>query len=545
VSVGATLAAALALAPSAQVSEPVELTHVAATNAGTYRVAWRSDPDPIPENEPFQLSVEIERSDGSGPVPDDLGLQVGAWMPRHQHGMLRRPLVRRLEDGRFSVEGLLLHMEGEWQLQFDLHHAGTIERAVFDVALLPAPARQALEGFEADEVARILAMSPLPPAPDDPTNAHDLDEAAAHLGRFLFFDMRLSGSGKVACATCHVPELDWTDGKPLADVGTPLARHTMSLWNAAYGRWFFWDGRADSLWAQALQPLEDPREHGSDRVSIARLFLDDPELRRAYTDAFGPLPDLSGAELPARGKPMPESPDDPLAVAWNALGATDREALERVFADVGKALAAFEREIVTGDSPFDAFVAGLRDGDPTRIDALSAPARRGLKLFLGKANCHACHGGPEFTDREFHDNRVPPRPELPADRGRLRGRALVLEDVFNGLGPFSDGVDRDSREKLERAAPSGTARSEFKTPTLRNVARTAPYMHQGQLATLQDVVDFYSDAIPPPVLHAERVLYRLNLSAEEKSDLVAFLESLSSPALAPELMHPPPTPWVP
>jgi len=517
------------------------LPRVATTNGGDYRVAWRSIPDPIPENEPFQLLVRLEKSAGSGPVAAELGLQVGAWMPSHQHGMTRRPLVRRLENGCFSVEGLLLHMAGEWQLQFDLLHAGRIERAVFDVALLPPPATQALEGFDPDDVGRILALSPLPPAPDDPTNAHDQDGAAARLGQFLFFDARLSASGSVACASCHVPELGWSDGKPLADVGTPLARHTMSLWNVAYGRWFFWDGRADSLWSQALHPLEDAREHASDRVSIARLFLDDAELRRAYTEVFGPLPDLSD-RLPARGMPVPGSPDDPLAAAWNALDDPDREAVERVFSDVGKAIAAFEREIVTGDSPFDVFVAGLRDGDPARIDVLSAAARRGLKLFLGKANCHACHAGPEFTDREFHDNRAPSRPELPADRGRMQGIPAVLADVFNGLGPYSDGHDPDSREKLERTVPAGRGRSEFKTPTLRNVARTAPYMHQGQLATLAEVIDFYSDAIPPPPLHGERVLTRLHLSAEEKADLLAFLESLSSPELPPELMRQPASP---
>ncbi len=534
---------------SAAIAAAIEipLSHVGQTNGGTYQVSWRSMPEPIPENEPFQLLVQVDRVDGSGPVAEDLVVEAGAWMPAHQHSMVRQPQTTPLGDGRFSIDGMLLHMGGEWTLNFDVIHDRKIERAKFSIGLIPPSAMAGLDCFDPEEIGRMLALSPLPPAPDDPTNAYDTSEAAARLGQYLFFERRLSSAGDVSCASCHVPELDWTDGKPLADVGTPLERHTPSLWNVAYGRWFFWDGRADSLWGQALHPLEEPREHAGDRVSIARLLWQDAGLRRGYTEVFGQPPDLSDSRrFPPRAKPMTNAPDDPLAVAWSAMSAADQDAINRVFANVGKALAAFERRIVSRSAPFDAFVEGLRTSDPVLIDAISPAARRGLKLFIGKANCHFCHSGPNFTDREFHNNRVPLRADLALDRGRSRGLVTVLKDPFNGLGTFSDGEDLDVRDKLKGTVPSDEGRAEFKTPTLRNVGKTAPYMHQGQIATLEQVVDFYSDEIPPRSFHQEGevVLVPLHLTAEEKSDLLAFLESLTESDLLAELLRPPPTPYL-
>ena len=133
-------------------------------------------------------------------------------------------------------------------------------------------------------------MSPLDAPPLDPTNRVSGDPRAARLGQFLFFDTRLSANGSVACVTCHDPDRGWADGETLARGVHALERHSMSLWNAAYHRWYFWDGRADSLWAQALEPLEHPNEHGTTRLACAHLVHDDDELRAAYEEVFGPLP---------------------------------------------------------------------------------------------------------------------------------------------------------------------------------------------------------------------------------------------------------------
>ncbi len=397
----------------------------------------------------------------------------------------------------------------------------------------------------------IFSLSPLPPLPPDSTNAVADDPAAAHLGQFLFFDTRLSAGGAVSCAKCHNPQLNWTDGRAIPDTFSPTLRHVPSLWNVAYNRWFFWDGRADSLWSQALDPLESPVEHAGDRSQYARLIASDPELRQAYQRVFGPLP------------PLPPPPPPPLPDASAGI--------DRIFTNIGKALAAYQRRLVSRSAPFDAFVAALRRDEGDRAPAILSPAaQRGLKLFIGPANCRACHHGPNFTDSEFHDTGVDAFvPPGARDPGRFVGISRVLASPFNALGPFSDLADR-------RAHPTTflvnnvDRRGQFKTPTLRNVALTAPYMHRGQLATLRDVVRFYSelplpqpDAPPPrspastppaagrklPHSHiagpaAEGVLAPLNLTEQQQNDLAAFLESLSDVQIDPALTRQPASPLI-
>jgi len=392
-----------------------------------------------------------------------------------------------------------------------------------------------------EQRAHALTLSPLPAPPRDPTNAHEDDPAAARLGQALFYDARFSKNETIACVTCHDPARGWGDGRQRARGLDDVARHAPTLWNVAWNRWFFWDGRKDSLWSQALAPLEDPAEHGGSRLQYAHLVSADARYRAAYERVFGPLPDLSDRErFPARGRPVPGVPEHPLARAWNGMSAADRDAVDRVFANLGKALAAYERRIVSGRAPFDEFVEGLRAGDAAKEAALGAPARRGLALFLGKARCHTCHDGPTFSDLEFHDDRVPPLdPAQAPDAGRFLGIALVLDDPFNGLGRFSDDPAA-GRTRLAYLARTNHNQRELKTPGLRNVAVTAPYMHQGQLATLAEVVRFYSTlegALPPHP--EERLVEPLHLGEAEQADLVAFLESLTATELAGELVGPP------
>ncbi len=510
-------------------------------------VRWRPVPAPVPFNQPFELEVEISRGDSGEPLP---GAQVvvSAWMPAHRHGMARRPRVEDLGDGRYRARGLLLHMQGHWQLFVDTSHGGVSDRAEISLELgAAAPA------FSDRERARILQLSPLPEPPDDPTNAYDTSAAAARLGQFLFFDQRLSGGGDVSCASCHVPHHDFSDGIPLAKAVGKLARHTPSLWNVAYHRWFFWDGRADSLWAQALQPLEDVREHAGNRLAYAHLVARDPDLRRAYTEVFGDLPDLAdGERFPAAARPVPDDPEHPEARTWAAMSAADRAVVDRVFANLGKALAGYQRRLVSRDAPFDRFVRELGAGRSADTPGMSESAKRGLKLFLGQARCHLCHSGANFTDYEFHNTRVPPNPDVPGhDPGRFQGSLSVRADPFNGLGAYSDAragpARRRAEEKLDFLVISGDTWGELKTPSLRNVAVTPPYMHQGQLATLEEVVDFYSDRVNRPrfQVHEEQVLEPVHLSAAEKADLIAFLEALTDTELPPDLLQQPETPYLP
>ncbi len=396
-----------------------------------------------------------------------------------------------------------------------------------------------------DELDQMLSFSPLAEPPDDPTNAVYGSEAAARLGQALFFDERLSGTGTISCSTCHDPALSWTDRKPLARGVGPFPRHTMSLWNVAYNRWFFWDGRKDTLWSQALAPLEDPLEHAGSRLQYAHLVAGDADLRRAYESVFGALPDLSDrARFPAEGRPVEGEPEHAHALAWNGMSAEDRAAVDRVFADLGKALAAFERRIVSRRAPFDVFVEGLREKDPGKERVLAASALRGFKLFVGKGRCSTCHDGPAFTDLEFHNNLVRPL-EGALELARFQGIQRVQADPFNGVGAHSDAPGDAARAKLALVQDEHNVGT-WKTPSLRNVARTPPYMHEGQIETLAKVVEFYSTLAGsmPGMKGGERLIEPAHFFSEEKADLLAFLESLSDDSLPSELRGPPPTPYL-
>jgi len=382
---------------------------------------------------------------------------------------------------------------------------------------LPAP-----EGpvrFDAVAEAKILTHSPLGDPPPNPTNAFADDPAAAHLGRFLFFDPRLSGNGAISCATCHDPEQGFADGKQLSEgIGTGK-RHAPTILNAAYQRWLFWDGRADSAWAQALGPIESPVEMGGDRARLAALVSADAELLGAYEAVFGPQAGL-------------RSVDPAVASA----------AADKLLAATGKALEAYERRLVSIDSAFDRFAAALRSGDEAAQSLYPEAAKRGLALFIGRANCRLCHAGPAFSDGEFHNIGVPDLARAPQrDAGRYSGVEQVRKDPFNAAGVFSDDPQGKRASELAMLARNSSQWGEFRTPTLRNVARTAPYMHQGQFATLREVLHYYStlEGTVPAGHHGEQVIRPLHLSDGEIEDLVAFLGTLNGTEVPLELRSAP------
>jgi cytochrome c peroxidase len=403
------------------------------------------------------------------------------------------------------------------------------------LALAAAASQSAPTAPERSEGTRrkLASHSPLPPPPASPTNRFADDARAAELGQRLFFDPRLSSNGEVSCATCHDPKLGFADRRPLAMGLSRGDRHTPGLWNVAYQRWFFWDGRADSLWAQAVQPLENPVEMGGDRVAVARLLAGDPELREAYTKVFGSLPDTS--RWPEHARPAAEGAEDPLGKAWLAMGEDARREANRVTANFGKALEAYERRLLRRESPFDRYVAG-------EASALSESAERGLVFFMGPGGCRSCHGGPAFTDSEFHNIGIPPLGGgKPTDPARYAGVERVLRDPFNARSEFSDSREGEPVTRLDTLAPDPRNFGEYRTPSLRNVALTPPYMHQGQFATLRDVIRFYStlEGATQVGHHQEQTLRPLNLSDSEIEDLVAFLESLTGAPPPDELLAPP------
>ena len=375
--------------------------------------------------------------------------------------------------------------------------------------------------WTADEQAAIesLWIGNLGPVPPDPSNRVADDPAAAALGERLFFDARFSANGAVACATCHQPAQGYQDGIALGQgIGT-AARRTMPLVGAAYSAWYFWDGRADSQWAQALGPLENPVEHGGDRAQAARLIAQ--HYRTDYEALFGALPDLGG--VPEHAAP---GGDAAARAAWDGLSEAERAQVNTVAANAGKALAAYQRTLLPAPSRFDRYAAALRAGDyRAASELLTSEEIAGLRLFIGRGNCTQCHNGPLLTDHFFHNTGVPPAPGLAEDAGRALGVQLVLEDEFNCLGPYSDAAPEECVEL--RFMPPATFEfvGAFKAPGLRGVAERAPYMSAGQIATLAEVVAHYSAAPVPATGHTD--LRPLSLDAAEQRALVAFLRTLS------------------
>jgi len=400
------------------------------------------------------------------------------------------------------------------------------------------------------ELRRIegLSIAGLGPPPLDRSNALADDPAAARLGHRLFYDAGLSLNGQVACAVCHQPELYFTDGLPRARGIGEARRGAPTVVGAAWSPWLFWDGRADSLWSQALGPLEDPAEHGLPRVDGVRRL--GSAHRVEYEAVFGPLPDI-GEE--ARFPPGAAPRGDAEAVAaWEGMDVRDRAAVTSAFVNAGKAIAAFERRLAPGRVALDDYIDGaLADDRRAMATALDAPAARGLRLFVGRAGCHRCHFGPRLTNDDFHNTGLPLRPPPSGtpgiehaaafDSGRADGVAVALRSPFGCFGQHSDAAPDDpgACPHVRYARADGhDLWGAFKVPSLRGVADTAPYMHDGRFATLREVVLHY-DAAPLPA-NGVSDLRPLGLADDEVADLVAFLETLTGAVDAdPDLLEPP------
>jgi cytochrome c peroxidase len=261
----------------------------------------------------------------------------------------------------------------------------------------------------------------------------------------------------------------------------------------AHSPFLFWDGRKDSLWAQALGPLESPVEHGGSREQYAQVVA--AHHREDYEAIFGPLPALS-----------------------------TRDDATLVFVNAGKAIAAFERTIAPAPSRFDRYVDAFDDRGRAPQGVLSADEEAGLRLFIGRANCTNCHNGPLFTNNEFLNTGVPVRAGLPADRGRLAGADAVLRDEFNCRSRWSDSRTKCAELEFLVTGDHVLERA-FKVPSLRDVAERAPYMHAGQFNTLREVLEHYNRAPKAPTGHSE--LEPLRLTEQERRQIEVFLRSLS------------------
>jgi len=363
---------------------------------------------------------------------------------------------------------------------------------------------EALSWSEAEiEILRSLTLSSLPPLPGDASNLVADDLRAAEFGRQLFFDPRLSATGSVSCSSCHQPERRFTDGLDKGQGIGQSKRNTPSIVGVAYSPWLYWDGRRDSLWSQALSPLEDPVEHGGNRFQYARFIAATPDYREQYELLFGTLPDLA-----------------------------DPDSIDRVFTNVGKVIAAYERLLMPGRARFDDYVDAVVANDTIAQEALLNPdEERGLKLYIGAASCTQCHNGPLFTNNEFHNTGVLSYPGDVPDRGRIAGVREVLSTQFNCRSNYGDAETKECAE-LEFSRSGYEVMGAFRTPSLRNLENTAPYMHKGQLKTLADVLQHYSDAPLAMIGHNEAK--PLELNRRELQQLEAFLGTLAAPLATAE-----------
>jgi cytochrome c peroxidase len=397
-----------------------------------------------------------------------------------------------------------------------------------------APVR---DKWSAQEVATIASMrlKEAGERPTEPSNAYEHRTEAAALGRALFNDKRLSKNGQVACASCHAAEKQFQDGRQFGQgVGTGK-RRTMPVMGASHSPFLFWDGRKDSLWSQALGPLEDAAEHGGNRVRFVRLVL--AQYKAQYQAVFGSAPEL--VKLPEDASPNGTEAE---RAAWAALAPATRDGVNRVFANMGKAVAAYERNVSYGESRFDQYAQATVRGDGRGQEALTTQEVRGLRAFLTNGQCVTCHNGPLLTDQAFHNTGVPPVDPANPDRGRTEGLKKLLKDEFNCLGPYSDAKPEQCGELQFLSTNDPGQLGAFRTPSLRNVAARPPYMHAGQFATLEQVVQHYatspkaaighSELARPGEKHADR--QTIQLSAADIQDLAAFLGTLTGPVIHPK-----------
>lgn len=429
----------------------------------------------------------------------------------------------------------------------------------FGACLLLSQTPQNGGSFSPREWATIQQLSPLPDLPVDTTNKYRDSDAAALLGQKLFFEPRLSGpiqagtpqegqlgaigeKGKIACRNCHMPESKWlfdirsNNGGRIPNataLGSAwMTRNVSSIVNTVFyihpgsgAHWRENDGYSDSEWFDAQSEPEGPPVQNGSRLQVAHVIFE--HYHNDYTAAFPewPLdPALANySRFPATGSPYTDTGN------WNSLNPQDKETVNRILVNYGKAMEAYLRKLVSRNAPFDRFVAG-------DSNAISQDARKGLKLFIGKAGCIGCHNTPLFSDDDFHviglhvDTTLSPHAD-PTEIGRAFNQPLICNPAiaggdFNVNGHFSDdpATQRDGNF-CAQSIPNGL----WRTKGLRQVAETAPYFRDGQAASLDDVIEFYDRGGDPAgtFLGGPKEIRPLHLSGPEKTWLKEFLKTLT------------------
>ena len=344
--------------------------------------------------------------------------------------------------------------------------------------------------------ARLLAHGPWPlPLHNDPSNRVSGEPAAIEFGKQLFFSPALSGDGQMSCASCHSPQQAFASGPAIVAKTHDLERNTQTLINVRFNRWFGWDGRNDNLWAQSMRPITRSTE-----MNLPIQDIRDVVLKGALTEQYVRL-----------------------------FGDVKQQADKLILVNVGKALAAYQETLVSGKTSFDRFRDAIAEKDWQAAAQYPQAAQRGFELFSGRGRCVFCHSGALFSNGEFHDAGVPYfiSPGV-VDAGRHQGIIDLKKSPLTLDGDYTDDPEKAGAWAVRKVAQLHANFGIFRVPSLRNVAKTAPYMHNGSIATLKGVVDHYSN-IDMERLHidGEAILKPLGLTSREIADLVAFLETLS------------------
>ncbi|MDH5546980.1 MAG: hypothetical protein OEZ43_15420 [Gammaproteobacteria bacterium] len=369
-----------------------------------------------------------------------------------------------------------------------------------------------------------LSINALPGSKDE-SNRFVGNQSAIDFGRKLFFDPRFSQNETISCSSCHQVDKHFTDGRATAKGLVETSRNAPTIVGASEHTWFFHDGRSDSLWSQATGPLENPLEHGGNRIQYALIVFNDNSLRKQYEEIFGLMPDISDN---VRFPLMRVSVDDAAYKKhWKAMSLQDRVSITQIFVNMAKSIAAYETTLQPTTSRFDQYVNSLVKGEFDKaVSVYSSDEAAGLKLFIGKANCFICHNSPLFSDREFHNVNTPPRKGFDFDWGRYSGAQQVLKSEFNCRSEYNDAANKNCEELTYITTEKDETIGSMKTPGLRDVSKTGPYMHAGQYKTLAEVIEHYND--PPPLTYRVTDLFDIDLSKKEAEQLEKFLLSLDS-----------------
>jgi cytochrome c peroxidase len=421
-------------------------------------------------------------------------------------------------------------------------------------------------------VAESMYLSPTRPSVDKKT------EELAKFGHDLFFDEGFSANGKVSCATCHRPDLSFTDGRVRSEGISQTAKNAPTLVNLKSAHWLFWNGRADSLESQATGPVEHPGEQGFSRIKVAYRLKS--HYSKKYEKIFGSLPKtLPHEDALSPAKTAPLVSDEIAAYALATLGNSDfqksvltsardqgvqpieiiknhaafskdqrgnaiqpqtaqsltlkeQAEIDKIFANFVRAIAAFERTIVAAESPFDKFTEAFtknKSSEKSLHDAFASSELNGLRIFAGKGQCLVCHSGPKLTDEQFHNIGLPATDAKTIDLGRAQGLLIARSDPFNCTSQFFP-----EKKQTESCLELGYLESEnvdsvgaFKTPTLRQLKDSAPYGHDGRFSKLEEVLQHYNELKSSAAVGREEATLRpLGLTRGELKDLEAFLLSL-------------------